>query len=117
MNNQLFIAMDTKEKLFADMSRNASEQDIDRIRKKLGGMNRGKIAEIWDKVISLWKFVQDPEAPWAGKAIAIGALIYLVSPIDAIPDFIPVAGLTDDVGIILVAIAKLASDLNKYKSV
>lgn len=116
MNNQLFIAMDTKEKMFADMSRNASEQDIDRIRKKLGGMNRGKIAEIWDKVISLWKFVQDPEAPWAGKAIAIGALIYLVSPIDAIPDFIPVAGLTDDVGIILVAIAKLASDLNKYKS-
>ena len=116
MNNQLFIEMDTKEKMFADMSRNASEQDIDRIRKKLGGMNRGKIAEIWDKVISLWKFVQDPEAPWAGKAIAIGALIYLVSPIDAIPDFIPVAGLTDDVGIILVAIAKLASDLNKYKS-
>ena len=117
MNNQLFIAMDTKEKMFADMSRNASEQDIDRIRKKLGGMNRGKIAEIWDKVISLWKFVQDPEAPWAGKAIAIGALIYLISPLDAIPDFIPVAGLTDDVGIILVAIAKLASDLNKYKSI
>ena len=76
MNNQLFIAMDTKEKMFADMSRNASEQDIDRIRKKLGGMNLGKIAEIWDKVISLWKFVQDPEAPWAGKAIAIGALVW-----------------------------------------
>lgn len=108
--------MARQDEMFQKMQDNASEVDVDKIRRNLSGMNRGKIADIWDKVMSLWKFIQDPEAPWAGKAIAIGALIYLVSPIDAIPDFIPVAGLTDDVGIILAAIAKLASDLKKYES-
>lgn len=106
--------MEKKEKLYEQMQNKASEQDVDRIRENLGGMNRGPIAKVWDQVMALWKFVQDPNAPWAGKAIAIGALIYLISPIDAIPDVIPVLGLTDDVSIIGLAVAKLATDLQKY---
>lgn len=108
--------MAKQDEMFEKMRNNASSEDVNKIRKNLSGMNRGKVAEIWDKVMSLWKFVQDPNAPWGGKAIAIGALIYLVSPIDAIPDVIPVVGLTDDVGIILAAIAKLATDLKNYES-
>jgi uncharacterized membrane protein YkvA (DUF1232 family) len=49
------------------------------------------------------------------KSIAIGALVYLVSPIDAIPDAIPFAGLLDDVGVIAAAVAKLAQELSKYR--
>lgn len=79
-------------------------------------MNRGKIAGIWDKVMALWKFIQDLEAPWGGKAVAIAALLYLISPLDAIPDVIPVLGLTNDVAIILAAVAKLSLDLKKYES-
>lgn len=108
--------MDEKEKLFQNMENNASEADVEKIRGKLSGMNRGKIAGIWDKVQALWKFVQDPDAPWGGKAIAIAALIYLISPIDAVPDFIPGLGLADDAGIILLAISKLGSDLKKYQN-
>lgn len=106
--------MDKKEELFRQMQNEASEQDVERIRGKLPSMKRGRIAEIWDKVMDLWRFVQDPDAPWSGKVIAIAALIYLISPIDAIPDVIPVAGLTDDAAIILAAFAKLAADLKKY---
>ncbi len=106
--------MAKKDEMFQKMQDNASEEDVKKIRRNLSGMNRGKIAKIWDKVMSLWKFIQDPDAPWVGKAIAIGALIYLISPIDAIPDIIPGLGLTDDVGIILAAVAKLAVDLSKY---
>lgn len=106
--------MSRKENMYQRMQENASEQDVNRIREKLSGMNRGKIAEIWDKVMALWQYVQDPNAPWGGKVVAIGALIYLVSPIDAVPDFIPIAGLADDVSIILFAIGKLANDLSKY---
>jgi len=108
--------MEKRDEMFQQMQNNASEADVDKIRKNLSGMNRGKIAEIWDKVMSLWKFVQDPDAPWVGKAVAIGALIYLISPLDAVPDIIPVVGLTDDVAIILAAVAKVASDLKKYQS-
>lgn len=108
--------MAKQDEMFEQMRNNASSEDVNKISKNLSGMNRGKIAKIWDKVMSLWKFVQDPNAPWGGKAIAIGALIYLISPIDAIPDVIPVVGLTDDVGIILAAVAKLATDLKNYES-
>ena len=55
-----------------------------------------------------------PNAPLAGKAIVTAALVYLVSPIDAVPDLIPIVGLTDDVGVLTLAFAKLATDLKKY---
>lgn len=108
--------MAKKDEMFQKMQDNASEADVNKIRQNLSGMNRGKIAKIWDKVMSLWKFIQDPDAPWVGKTIAIGALVYLISPIDAIPDIIPGLGLTDDVAIILAAVAKLAADLSKYEN-
>ena len=54
-----------------------------------------------------------PNAPLAGKTIAIAILVYLVSPIDAIPDLIPILSLTDDAGVITLAFAKLATDLKK----
>lgn len=62
----------------------ASEQDIPKIAKDLDGMNRGGIKNIWAEVQLLWTMVKDPQAAWSSKAIAIGALVYLVSPIDVI---------------------------------
>ena len=108
--------MGKKEKMFQQMQDNASEQDVQKIGAKLFNMNRGKIAKIWNYVMALWKLIQDPEAAWVGKAIAIGALLYLVSPIDAIPDVIPGLGLSDDAAIIAIAVASLAIELEKYLS-
>lgn len=100
--------------VFEKMQNNVSEKDVKKIDAKLGGMNRGPIAKIWDRVKALWAFIKDPQAPKAGKILAIAALIYLISPIDAIPDFIPGLGLTDDVGVVLAVVAKLGADLKKY---
>ncbi len=58
------------------------------------------------------RFLADPDAPLAGKASA--ALVSLVSPIDAVPDLIPLVGLTDAVDILTLAFAKLATDLKHY---
>ena len=77
-------------------------------------MRRGPIEEIWDKVRALWSVVMDPKAPITGKLVAIGALIYLVNPVDAIPDAIPVAGLADDVSVILAAVAALGTSVYSY---
>lgn len=101
--------------ILVEYSGKSSAADEEQIRKNLGGMNRGPIKKIWEDVQLLWKMVRDPHAPWQGKAIAIGALVYLVSPIDVIPDFVPIVGLTDDVGVILAAVAKLGSDLKRYR--
>ena len=81
----------------------------------LAAMTGKKLAEVWDKVMQLYRFIKDPNAPWAGKAIAIGALIYMISPIDAVPDITPIIGLLDDVAVITAAVTKLASELKRYK--
>jgi uncharacterized membrane protein YkvA (DUF1232 family) len=74
----------------------------------LAGKKTGPIAKIWDKVQQLWKVVCSDKVPWYLKAAPLAALVYLVSPIDAIPDFIPVVGLIDDAGVIALAVRAIA---------
>ena len=45
----------------------------------------------------------DPRAPIAGKLLVVGALAYVVSPLDFIPDVIPFVGELDDIGLVLMA--------------
>jgi len=45
--------------------------------------------------------MRDPRVPWWAKIIAAAVVVYVASPIDLIPDFIPVLGQLDD---LLVAI-------------
>ncbi len=47
---------------------------------------------------------QNPHTPWYAKWLAAGTLAYALSPIDLIPDFIPVLGLVDDALILPVAV-------------
>ena len=95
----------------------ASESDKEKIAKDLHSMKKGPVAKIWNKVLTLWAMAKDTNAAWGSRALAIAALVYLVSPIDAIPDAIPVLGLTDDAAVLMAAFAKLASDLKKYQPV
>lgn len=90
------------------------QQDIQKITEKLPSMNRGPIKEIWPKIQSLFQMVLDPKAAWTSKALAIGSLLYLVSPFDAIPDIIPIFGLTDDAAVIISVVSTLAFELSKY---
>ena len=46
------------------------------------------------------------------KAIIIGALGYLISPIDVVPDAIPIAGLADDLAVLLYALGKVWSQVD-----
>ena len=101
--------------LLRKFARRASVQDVPEIARKLGGMNRGPVVKIWDKVQVLWSFIRDPEVAWAKKATAVGSLVYLVSPLDAVPDFIPAAGLLDDVAVILFVVQMLAESLKSYE--
>lgn len=43
---------------------------------------------------------RDPRVPWQAKAVAVLVVAYAVSPIDLIPDFIPVLGYLDDLIIV-----------------
>jgi uncharacterized membrane protein YkvA (DUF1232 family) len=51
-------------------------------------------------VHALYLAARDPRVPWYAKAVALFVAGYALSPIDLIPDFIPVIGYLDDVIIV-----------------
>lgn len=52
--------------------------------------------------------------PWKSLVSIVAVLIYFVSPIDIIPDFLPIIGITDDVALVIWLIKTLGGDINKY---
>ena len=58
--------------------------------------------QVWAKrlkqdLVMLYVAARDPRTPRLAKAMALFVVAYAVSPIDLIPDFIPVIGLLDDI--------------------
>src|SRR5438132_2042467 len=51
-------------------------------------------------VVAVWIAARDPRVPWYAKLIAGAVAAYALSPIDLIPDFIPVLGYLDDLIIV-----------------
>lgn len=56
-------------------------------------------------VLALWLAARDPRTPWYVKIIAAAVAGYALSPIDLIPDFLPVIGYLDDLLLIPLGIA------------
>ncbi|HYN08028.1 MAG TPA: DUF1232 domain-containing protein [Vicinamibacterales bacterium] len=50
--------------------------------------------------VAVWLAARDPRVPWYAKVVAGAVAAYAFSPIDLIPDFVPVLGYLDDVVIV-----------------
>ena len=61
---------------------------VDRLRGWAGRLKRDGL--------TLWFAYRDPDTPWQARLLAVVVVAYALSPIDLIPDFIPVLGLLDD---------------------
>jgi uncharacterized membrane protein YkvA (DUF1232 family) len=57
------------------------------------------------EVYALYLASRDPRVPWYAKAVAVCVVGYALSPIDLIPDFIPVLGYLDDLVLIPLGVA------------
>jgi uncharacterized membrane protein YkvA (DUF1232 family) len=55
------------------------------------------------------------ELPWSTIAAVTASLVYVFSPIDLVPDFIPVAGLADDAAVVALCLTAVDDDLQHYK--
>lgn len=81
---------------------------------------KGPLEEIWDNLQLLFGIVKDwvsgdyKEVPIGSIIAIIIGLLYFVSPVDIVPDFIP-GGLVDDAIVLGLIIKQVKSDLDKYK--
>ncbi len=66
---------------------------------------RGWAHHLKRDALALWIAARSPETPLAAKLVAAAVAAYAFSPIDLIPDFIPILGLLDDLIIVPLGIA------------
>lgn len=64
--------------------------------------------EVVERALLLYLVLRDPATPAWARATVIGALGYFISPIDLLPDVVPGAGYTDDLGVLAVALGLVA---------
>ena len=80
-------------------------EKISRIAKRAG-------SKLVYAALILYYTLQSDKVSKADKAIIIGALGYMISPIDVIPDAIPIAGLSDDLAVLLFVLKKVWTDID-----
>jgi uncharacterized membrane protein YkvA (DUF1232 family)/uncharacterized tellurite resistance protein B-like protein len=68
--------------------------------------------EVVEKALTLYYTAQNPNVPAWAKTVVVGALTYFISPVDAIPDILVGVGFTDDLGVLLAAIATVSIYIN-----
>jgi len=68
-------------------------------------LTRSNPARLATYLLALWKLFKHPQTPRSVRWLAVAVLAYAVSPIDLIPDFIPVIGLLDDLVLVPLGLA------------
>jgi uncharacterized membrane protein YkvA (DUF1232 family) len=81
-------------------------------REKLTRYARVAGREVVEKALLLYYAMQEEKAPAWAKATIVGALGYFIAPLDAIVDLTPVVGYADDLGVLALAIAAVATYIN-----
>ena len=80
-------------------------EKISRIAKRAG-------SKLVYAALILYYTLQSDHVSKTDKAIIIGALGYMISPLDVIPDAIPIAGLTDDFAVLIYVLKKVWTDVD-----
>ena len=85
-----------------------------------GYLNKGAFRPVFNKLRLMVSYLNDVYKGYYSDysikhyIIVIAAIIYVVSPLDVVPDILPVAGLTDDATVIGAAFMSLKDELSRY---
>jgi uncharacterized membrane protein YkvA (DUF1232 family) len=113
------------EQEFKEYSGNVSEDDVSGVLGKedaILGKAHGALKKFAQNIKLLFLVIKDyakgtyREIPWTSIAAIIGSLLYIFSPIDLIPDFIPALGLVDDAAVLVLCLRSIGGDLRKYEA-
>ena len=79
---------------------------------KIARIAKGAGAKLVYAALILYYTLQSPKVSATNKAMIIGALGYLISPLDVVPDAIPIACLADDLGVLIFVLKKVWTDVD-----
>ena len=107
-------------------ARNVSDEDVTNVVNRADEIEgkfrtKGPLKRFIDDVKLMISLVKDyangnyREIPYWTIAAVVAALIYVISPVDLIPDFIPVIGYVDDAAVVSVCLLLVEQDLVKYR--
>lgn len=83
--------------------------------------NRSDLEGVWDKMVLLLAVSKDfingnyTAIPKRSIIAILGGLVYFLSPIDVVPDFVPVLGFIDDIFVLNLVYKQVLKDLEEYK--
>ncbi len=79
---------------------------------KIARIAKSAGAKLVYAALILYYTLQSDKVSATNKAMIIGALGYLISPLDVVPDAIPIAGLADDLGVLVYVLKKVWTDVD-----
>ena len=102
-----------------------TEEDLENViskREKIERLffSKGPLQKFISEVKTLFSLIKDyyngnyREIPWWSIAAVVAALIYVLSPVDLIPDFIPIIGYVDDAAVVAACLSLIRKDLEAY---
>lgn len=86
------------------------------------GMNKEELKDAWNNILLLINVVRDwkdgsyRDIPKSTIILVVAALLYLIAPVDMVPDFIPLTGFLDDIAVIGFVTKQVSKELEKYKA-
>ena len=82
-------------------------------RRRMKSLMRDLLLFVPNLLRLLFALVRDPRVSSADKAILAGTIIYVIAPIDVIPDFIPFIGQIDDSYLVAISLLRLLNRANR----
>lgn len=121
--NKLKSSFDTFSKIASTLIKNKGET-LNKVQEgiKKATANQGSLTNIWEQLQLFFSLVKDyagghyTEIPKSSIIAVLAALLYFISPVDIIPDFIVGLGFVDDVFILGWVYKKIVKELDKYQA-
>jgi uncharacterized membrane protein YkvA (DUF1232 family) len=94
-----------------------AETALAKVNKNRGALGQvGEDLKAFARLLKAWATRRYRSMPWRSLSLVIAAVLYFVSPIDAVPDFIPALGFLDDVFIVTWVMRTIQKDLAKFRA-
>jgi uncharacterized membrane protein YkvA (DUF1232 family) len=115
----------TLERALRDAASKVKPADLLKVAQRVPALRRlirGPIADLADDVTTLTAMVKDyaagdyREVPQKSVFAATAALLYILNPMDIIPDIVPALGLVDDAAVLTMVVRAIQADVHAYRS-